>query len=188
MPAAATLRPARTGDLAAVVAVQAACYGAGFLEPEAVLRDRLRHTAGSWRVAQAGPGAAARVVAYLAAYPSRLGAVTPLHGAFAPADPADALCLHDLAVHPDAAGHGLGAALTATLLAQARADGLRWATLVAVQGAAAFWQRQGFAERGLDDAVQRARLAGYGAGAAYMVRALQTGVYTGDDHPMAGHG
>ncbi|KAF1044070.1 MAG: hypothetical protein GAK38_03689 [Xylophilus sp.] len=149
--------------------MQAACYGSSLREPDDVWQARLARTAAHWRVAVDEGGA---LHAYLAAYPSVPGAVTPLHGAFSPARDAGTLYLHDLAVHPDHAGRGLGQALVAALLAQARDGGVRQAALVAVEGAAAFWERQGFAAQPAADAAMRAALAGYGEGALYMVLPL----------------
>ena len=49
---------------------------------------------------------------------------------------------------------------------------LRQSALVSVQGSQGFWERHGYAAQPLHDAVQRKRLAAYGAGAVYMVRGL----------------
>ncbi|TXJ17269.1 MAG: GNAT family N-acetyltransferase, partial [Alicycliphilus sp.] len=50
--------------------------------------------------------------------------------------------------------------------------GLRHSALVSVQGSQAYWQRRGYAEHQLHDAVQRQRLASYGAQAVYMTALL----------------
>lgn len=154
-------------DVSAVMAVQAACYGDDLLEPVAVLHERVRAAADTCWVALRG----GRVCAYLAGYRSRLGAVTPLHGAFEPAVSPDTLYLHDLAVHPDQHGAGLGGRLVDALLAIGRREGLRWSALVAVQGAVPFWERLGYAGRVLDGA-EGTPLQSYGGDAHYMVRPL----------------
>lgn len=151
------------GDLPAVMAIQRACYGSALLEPLHVLRARLAAASDTCWVALHG----GQVQAYLAAYRSRLGAVTALNGAFRPVAAPDTLYLHDLAVHPEAHGAGLGGRLVDTLLARARQEGLRWSALVAVQGAAPYWQRRGFASHVADPAA----LHSYGE-ADYMVRPL----------------
>jgi len=152
-------------DVPAVMAVQAACYGDALLEPAGVVHDRVVAAADTCWVASQGD----RVCAYLAAYRSRLGAVTALNGPFRPAPSPDTLYLHDLAVHPDAHGAGLGGRLVDGLVALARREGLRWSALVAVQGATSFWQRHGYVPHA---PAQPERLGAYGDDAHYMVRAL----------------
>lgn len=155
-------------DLPGLLAVQRACYGDGLLESAAVYARRLAGSANaSLVIARDG-----QVLAYLAAYRSQLGKVTPLHGDFEPAVTPDAIYLHDMAVLPVCAGQGLAHALLATLRAQAVAAGLRHGALVSVQGSQGYWQRQGFAVQVLQDEEQRRRLAGYGADAAYMTADL----------------
>jgi ribosomal protein S18 acetylase RimI-like enzyme len=160
---AITIRPMREADLHAVLAVQAACYPPPMQEPEAVVLQRLRAAPATVLVA----GDAAGVCAYVFAYPSRLGAVTPLGAGFAPALDADTLYIHDLAVAPRALGRGLARGLVASLLARAAA--LPYAALVAVQGTRGFWEAQGFTVRDPGQGSARA-LASYPAGALYMAR------------------
>ncbi|AVP56372.1 GNAT family N-acetyltransferase [Pulveribacter suum] len=169
--AAACPRPLAEADLPGLLAVQAACYGAAFVEDAQVYARRLASPAQCSLVLRAADG---RVAAYGAAYRSRLGCVTPLHGDFRAVQAPDTLYLHDLAVLPAHAGQGLAGALLASLLAQARAEGLRHTALVAVQGAQGFWARQGYAGQPLPGAAQRRHLRSYGAGALYMARLLST--------------
>jgi len=159
-------RPLAAQDLPGLLAVQQACYGAAFAESADVFARRLASPANcSLVIAQGG-----RVLAYLAAYRSLLAKVTPLHGDFEPAPTPDTLYLHDMAVLPDCAGRGLAGQLLAALHAQGA--GLRHSALVSVQGSQAYWQRRGYAEHQLHDAVQRQRLASYGAQAVYMTALL----------------
>ena len=165
---AVRLRAMRADDLEAVLAVQLACYGADFVEDGALIARRLAaapHT--GWVAEQAGA-----VRAYLAAYPSVLGKLTPLHGEFEPAPAADALYLHDLAVHPSAAGLGLGPRLVRHAWAQAAQAGWTHSTLVSVQASVGFWARHGYAATTPAGDEQRARLATYPGDAVYMVRRL----------------
>jgi predicted N-acetyltransferase YhbS len=149
-------------DLAAVLAVQAACYPPAMQEAAAVVRARLRASPATVLVARDAGG----VCAYLFAYPSRLGKVTPLGGDFAlPADP-DTLYLHDLAVAPRAAGQGVARRLVDAMLA--RADGLCHAALVSVQDTRRFWESLGYAPAAGDPAA----LATYPADALYMTKRL----------------
>lgn len=161
------LRPLGPQDVPDLLAVQAACYGPGLLEGEAVF---LRRLAGPAHCSLALTQADGTLVAYLAAYRSVAGKVTPLHGDFEPVPQADTLYLHDMAVLPAFHGRGLAQRLLAAAWQGARAEGLHQAALVSVQGTQAFWARQGFAVRDLPGAAQRQRLAGYGEGAVYMVR------------------
>ena len=147
-----------------LLAVQAACYDAEFLEGAAVYVRRLANSAQCSLAVRGDDGV---LLAYLAAYWSARGAVTPLHGDFAARDTPDTLYLHDLAVHPSHAGRGLAQALLGAAWQQARAEGMDHAALVSVQGTGAFWQRHGFAP-----AVADAALESYGAEAVYMTRAL----------------
>jgi ribosomal protein S18 acetylase RimI-like enzyme len=151
--------------------VQLACYGAAFVEGREVFARRIDSPAGCSLVLLRG----GRVLAYLAAYRSLLGKVTPLHGDFEAVDAPDTLYLHDMAVHPEQAGLGLARRLVDAVLAVARAERLPHAALVAVQGAQGYWARHGFVAQPLMDSAQRARLAAYGADTVYMTRPLQAG-------------
>jgi len=171
-PAARPLpRPLALADLPGLLQVQRACYGEGFEESHAVFARRLASPAQcSLALEQGG-----QLCAYLAAYRSVLGKVTPLHGDFEPvagrAAP-DTLYLHDMAVSPPLAGQGLAQALLAAAWAAARAEGLRHSALVSVQGSQGYWARHGYAPMPLQSATQQQHLATYGEGAVYMVRAL----------------
>ena len=157
-----------SADLPGLLAVQQACYGVGFVESADVFARRLSSPANCSQVMEHG----GQVCAYLAAYRSLLGKVTPLHGDFEPVDEPDTLYLHDMAVLPQHTGQGLAGALLQPMWQRAAAHGLRYTALVSVQGTATYWQRHGYAAHTLIDTVQRARLATYGEGAVYMVRGL----------------
>lgn len=159
-------RPMQEQDLDAVLAVQAACYPPSMQEPAEVVLARLRSASATTLVACDGEG----VCAYVFAYPSRLGRVTPLNAGFAPAPDGDTLYVHDLAVHPRAHGQGLGRRLADALFGAAREHGLVHGALVAVLDARRFWENLGF---GVAVAGQgAAALATYPAGAVYMRRCL----------------
>ena len=162
------VRPLAQSDLPALLAVQLACYGEGFIESGEVFARRLGSPANcSLVLEQAGV-----VCAYLAAYRSARGKVTALHGDFDAVAQPDTLYLHDMAVLPAHAGQGLARALLEPLWRQARSGGLGHTALVSVQGSRAYWERQGYSVQPLDDATQQARLADYGPGAVYMARSL----------------
>lgn len=160
------VRPMVSSDLDAVLDIQRACYGEGFLEGADVITRRIISPVGLSCVAERG----GRVCAYLAAYASHPGKLTPLHGDFEAMPLPSILYLHDLAVHPQAAGLGLAQALVRHLWAQGVALGLAASALVSVQGSQDFWARLGYQVQTLGDPGQQQRLASYGAGACYMVR------------------
>lgn len=155
-------------DLPGLLAVQHACYGEGFVEGAEVFARRIASPAQCSLVLEDG----GLVCAYLAAYDSVLGKVTPLHGDFEAVPQPDTLYLHDMAVLPQLAGRGMARALLEPLWRQAQARGLFQSALVSVQGSQGFWERHGYAAQPLHDAAQSQRLAAYGAGAVYMVRGL----------------
>ena len=154
--------PMAEADLDAVLAVQAACYPPPMQEAADVVRARLRASPDTVLVARDADG----VWAYLFAYPSRLGKVTPLDGHFLLPETPDTLYLHDLAVAPRAAGQGIARRLVDALLA--RAGSLGHSALVSVQDSRGFWENLGYAQAAGDDAA----LATYPPDALYMAKRL----------------
>lgn len=108
---------------------------------------------------------------YLVAYPWRTHAAPALN-TLIEAIPADAsvMYLHDLALHPDVRGGGWSREIVERLADQARDDGWPALALVAVNDAAPFWERRGFAV--VDSPAMAAQLASYGPDARYMTRDL----------------
>lgn len=163
-----SIRAMRPDDLDAVLAVQAACYPPSMQEAGEVVLARMRLAGESCVVAQDGEG----VCAYLFAYPSRLGKVTPLGAEFDAAAGADTLYLHDLSVAPRVHGRGLARRLVGQLLAQARAQGMTASALVSVQDTAGFWTGLGYEAFETGCPAAHAALASYPGVARYMVRVL----------------
>lgn len=163
-------RPLQTDDLPALMAVQRAAYGDGFMESTEVFARRLASPV-NCSLALMLDGA---LCAYLAAYQSVQGKVTPLHGDFEPpvGSAPDTLYLHDMAVLPSMAGQGLARRLLQPLWDQAAAQGLRHSALVSVQGSQGYWERYGYGVAALTQPLQQQRLASYGEGAVYMTRSL----------------
>ena len=160
------IRPLRLADLDGLMQVQEACYGAQYMESAEVYRARIACAAQCSLVAvQAGS-----VLAYLAAYRSSLGSITPLHGEFDGADAPDTLYLHDMAVNPACAGQGLASALLQALWRNAQAWAPRYSALVSVQGSQDYWQRKGYALHAALSPENAAALRGYGDDAVYMVQ------------------
>jgi ribosomal protein S18 acetylase RimI-like enzyme len=78
--------------------------------------------------------------------------------------------IHDLALLSRARGSGAASAIVTHLVGRARAERLPNLSLVAVNGSAPFWRRQGF-EAVRDRAVMD-KLRGYGEDAQFMMRAV----------------
>ena len=159
------LRALGAADVNAVLRIQAQCYGDGFAEPGEVFERRLQSVGHcSWAAEQGG-----ELVAYLAAYWSRPGAITPLNGDFADYADASVLYLHDMAVSSVVAGQGLAQRMVQAVKTQARARGVQRTALVSVQGSQLYWERQGYKADSVTNAAQQQHLASYGEGALYMV-------------------
>ena len=171
LPAPWQLRALDVHDVDSLLHVQTVCYGDGFQESRTTFAQRLsspHHC--SIGIVQAGQPA---LHAYLAAYWSNPGKITPLDGAFtAPHTGEQVLYLHDMSVLPSLAGQGMARYLLQTLMLQARARDLQHAALVSVQGSQAYWERQGFVVQTVSDTQQLQHLQTYGEGALYMVAAL----------------
>lgn len=158
------LRPLRDTDLDAVLAIQAACYPPAMQEAAPVVRARIRAAGDTSFVAERG----GQVCAYVFAYRSTRGAVTPLDAHFEVAADGDTLYIHDLSVAPEAAGRGLARRLVEHLRGLARAAGLGHCALVSVQSTQAFWERLGMREAACGGEPARLALASYPPVARYM--------------------
>lgn len=163
-----SIRLMQEQDIGAVVAIQLEAYSSDLLESESIIRARRAQAPDHAWVAEDDEG----VCAYLFAYHSRVGKVTPLDGEFhIPARP-DCLYLHDLAVARRAAGRRIGPALVHEALGQARQQQLRFSALVSVQESSRFWSRLGYAAH-QPDPEHTEHLGSYQVPATYMVRTLQ---------------
>ncbi|PKP89829.1 MAG: GNAT family N-acetyltransferase [Alphaproteobacteria bacterium HGW-Alphaproteobacteria-16] len=149
-------RAMTVADLPAVATISAKVHGS-YAEDEAVYAERLA----LWPQGCFVWDMAGDVQGLLVTHPWR-GGSPPALGAMLgniPAD-ADTLYLHDLALLPETRGQGAGGAATGLVMALAAKLGFPDVTLVAVNGAEQFWQRQGFSvEAG----------GGYGSG-TYLMR------------------
>lgn len=83
--------------------------------------------------------------------------------------PSEVLLIHDLAVSSASRGLGVGQRLIARAFELAAQDGLRTAELIAVDGAADYWRRLGFAEGAVSGELSE-KLWTYGAHACWMAR------------------
>ena len=158
------IRAIHEDDLDAVLRVQAACYPPAMQEPRAVVLSRLRAAGGTTLVAVHGGS----VCAYVFAYRSTTGAVTPLDAEFEVKENSDTLYIHDLSVAPAAAGLGIARQLVERLRLLAAGAGLTQCALVSVQDSQAFWERLGFHATACEGEGARLALASYPPGAIYM--------------------
>lgn len=163
------VRPLAPMDLPAALRIQAECYPAFLREDEAAFASRLQIAATYCLAAFKGDA----LIAYLLAHgwtreaPPSVGTILP------PAGPHDVLFLHDLAVSALGRGSGIGAHLVDRALRQAARDGIAEAELIAVEGAAAYWQRLGFTEP-IVTSTLATKVAGYGPRARWMRRDIRT--------------
>lgn len=161
-------RQPRVTDLAAIMAIQRECYPPVLREDRLTIEERMAVAAEYCWVAEDEHG----IAAYLFAYPSTLGKITPLDGAFRIATEGDTLYFHDLAVLKRVAGTGLGASLVDIALASAAAQAFARSALVAVQDSSRFWQGMGYRERINLEEPELANLQTYPGTPCYMVREI----------------
>jgi GNAT superfamily N-acetyltransferase len=170
----ALVRVLGTHDLPAVHALQAQCYPEGYQEPIAAFAAKLAASPlTAWGVDH--PHQPGNLLAYLFCLPVQGLHWPSLHSTHCVAPgQADGLYLHDLSLHPTARGQGLGKALLHQAQQWALSRRLFALRLIAVQGSAPYWQKQGFA-RLPDEALeaQAVDLSSFGAQACAMSMSLQ---------------
>ena len=106
---------------------------------------------------------------YLVAYPWVRNSAPSLNTLIAslPVEP-EVVYLHDLALHPSTRGGGYTRTVVEALAEQTRVAGFQRLSLVAVNNAAGFWERNGF--KVMNPEGMAAKLASYGDDARYMER------------------
>ena len=155
-------------DLEAVFAIANQVHP-GFFEARAVLAEKFELYRNGCYVLEVSE----RPAGYVLSHPWTLGdlpALDTLLGAL-PAD-ADSFYIHDLALLPLTRSIGAAGQIIAALTKHAGAMGFASMSLVAVNNSRDFWAKQGFAPRDIPALADK--LLGYEAGAAYMVKPLQT--------------
>ncbi|SDD67894.1 Ribosomal protein S18 acetylase RimI [Cupriavidus sp. YR651] len=167
------LRRMAAADMSAVLAVQAQCYGSALLESADALASRLALSPDTCWVA-ALPGG--HLAAYLFTHPWPTSTLPPFDDVLMAHWPASAPLtwfVHDMAVAPVGRGAGLAARLYDAARDTALAMGLASSRLIAVQSAAAWWRRLGYAPLpAIEAAPHAAKLAAYGVDAVLMERRL----------------
>lgn len=163
-PAAITVDRLEHGDLDAALAIQAQAYPAFLRESAEAFASRL-DLAQSYCLAARRDGA---LIAYLLAHGWAGEAPPPVDSVIAAEAPCEVLFIHDLAVAAEGRGAAIGSELIARVFALAAADGLTRAELIAVAGAASYWQGLGFREPATSAALA-GKVAAYGPEARWMV-------------------
>ena len=159
------INPLTLADLSSVARIQQECYPADFLESEGSFANKITGCA-DFSFMASSQGSA---LGYVVALPWLFGQILDLDGTQyqLPQHP-DCLYIHDLAVSTQARSQGVAEHLLSSVFQQAETEGYQRLGLVAVQGAASYWQRQGFKEKQGNAEFQR-YLATYGDDAVYMV-------------------
>lgn len=137
-----------------------------FPEDEAVFAERLRLAPAGCHVLVGESG----LCGYLVSHPWHRDAAPALNTLLLGIPAATSWYIHDLALLPDGRGSGAAGLIVATIAGHAERAGCETLSLVAVNGSAGFWRRQGFRER--DVPALAAKLASYDDAARYMVRDL----------------
>lgn len=153
-------RSMRPADIPVVAAMSDAVHGA-YTEHASIYAERLQlYPAGCWMLERAGVA-----LGYLISHPWQ-GDQPPALNVPIRAIPVDAdrYYIHDLALLPEARGIGAAAYAVQLVFDQASRAGFAVITLTAVNGADAFWRKQGF--------VPVNKEAGYGEGSIAMERPI----------------
>lgn len=164
--ASARWRPMTAADLPIVHALAALIHPA-YPENAAVFAERLRLYPLGCRVLERDGELAAYVVSHPWLHHAP-PALNVLLGEL-PARPTT-YYLHDLALMPEVRGSGASVQVVGALVEQARNEHLPSLSLIAVNGSAAFWQRQGF--ESVEDQALTDKLRSYGGDARFMMRRL----------------
>ncbi|MFN7130337.1 MAG: GNAT family N-acetyltransferase, partial [Brevundimonas sp.] len=134
------LRPMSPQDLPAVLDLQARGYPAALHDSETAFLSRMALAPELNLTAWRGEDLAG----YLVSHPWAAGSPPPVDAVLDPATPAECWYIHDLSVAQAARGLGLGKILLAAGRDAAMARELTRSELIAVEGAATFWRRQGW--------------------------------------------
>lgn len=159
------LRTMQAADFDAILAIQAQSYPANLIESRDALASRHALSPDTCWVAEHG----GEVKGYVFAHPWHGDTPPQLNQPLARLPPQhDTLFIHDMALCRSTRGRGIAPRLLARLQDKARERGLRFARLVAVQGAQHYWARHGYRPYPLP----AAKLACYGDDATGMVAEL----------------
>lgn len=153
-------------DLPAAAALATAIHPA-YPEDDAVFAERLVLYPDGCRVFDRGKGPEA----YVVSHPWRHRAPPALNSLLGklPAEPST-FYIHDLALSPEVRKTGAASQIVAWLANHALVEGMPHMSLIAVNGSAGFWQRQGFTP--MQDRTLALTLSSYGSDSHFMTRDL----------------
>ncbi len=171
------VRRMTAADLPGVLELQKQCYPGDLLEGIEAFASRLALSPATCVVAAPVDGRA--LAGYLFTHPWPQNSLPPLNGILDPSTHGGTATVpmtwfvHDMAVAPAGRGGGLAPRLYEAALRAAWEAGLRHSRLIAVQAAADWWRRLGYAPMAAQQAATHAgKLACYGPGALVMERTL----------------
>ncbi|GBG16011.1 GNAT family acetyltransferase [Novimethylophilus kurashikiensis] len=158
------VRAMQAEDMAIVLDIQSCCYDETKLESRQSFLAKLEASPTTCFIALV----AGNPAGYLVAVPDKAGSPPPLHSLNYSVPPdANALYLHDLAVHPEARGAGVGVALIEAYFQAIKQSKAQFACLTSVNDSSFFWERYGFQRAALANS-DSGDIATYGKGAQYM--------------------
>lgn len=157
-----TIREIQDADWPRIFALEAQAYAASALsEADAALMSKARVAPSTCFVLNVGQ----EVAGYLLSLPYPLLRYPALSQPEQAVHRSRNLHLHDLVIGARFRGRGLATRLVHRLTSDARSDGYRWISLIAVAGSNAFWLTHGYRPRPEVDLPET-----YGADAVYMSR------------------
>lgn len=163
-----SIRSFERDDLPEALAIQSQVYPAFLVEDETSFASRL-DAGGAYCVVAIVEG---QLAGYLLAHGWDSNSPPQLGAPLADTRLAEILFIHDLAVSTAGQGLGVGRKLVNCAFDTAARNGLSFAELVAVEGAASFWRALGFADLEVLPVI-KAKLAGYGNRAVWMGRDIE---------------
>lgn len=156
--------PATDYDLDAILAIQDLCYHE--IEPESAesMVSKIHISPDTCFVAKDKQ----EIKGYLLSIPATLGNPPQLHSDTQILDHnPNCLYLHDLAIHPNARGLGVGKLLFNHFAQIAYQKQFQHASLISIQNSVPFWKQYGFLPISPDQFLQK-KLKTYGENATYM--------------------
>ena len=151
-------------DLGEVLALQAQGYPAALHDSADAFLSRMALAPALNLVAHQGED----LQAYLISHPWAAGSPPPVDSVLPTAAPQDCWYVHDLSVAEAARGLGLARRLLIAGRDAALTLGLTRSELIAVEGAAPFWRRQGWSLPAIIAPDLAAKVGGYGPSAVFM--------------------
>ncbi|OUI78814.1 hypothetical protein HK18_05225 [Commensalibacter intestini] len=161
--------PATIQELEAILTIQDLCYHE--IEPESpeAMVSKINISPDTCFVAKDTQG----IRGYLLSIPASLGNPPQLHSDTQTLDQhPNCLYLHDLAIHPNARGMGVGKLLLQQFATTATQKQFKHASLISIQNSVPFWQKYGFSVISPDTALEK-KLKTYGDNATYMECCLE---------------